>query len=96
VLEFESFAQAIATLFAEYGDLPRVEVSGKVYGSTPYPPEQAILFHNESSHLHYWPLKIWFFCVQPAQQGGETPIVDCRKVYQLLDPSCEKNFNKSN
>ncbi|MBD2002953.1 MULTISPECIES: non-ribosomal peptide synthetase [Cyanophyceae] len=95
VLEFESFAQAIATeLFAEYGDLPRVEVSGKVYGSTPYPPEQPILFHNESSHLHCWPLKIWFFCVQPAQQGGETPIVDCRKVYQLLDPRLREKFQQ--
>ncbi|HEY9652604.1 MAG TPA: condensation domain-containing protein, partial [Coleofasciculaceae cyanobacterium] len=83
--EFETVANAIhPNLFGEYGDLPREGVSGKVYGSTPYPPDKAILFHNESSHLHRWPLKIWFFCVQPAQQGGETPILDCRKIYQRL------------
>lgn len=87
VLEFESFAQVISPeLFDEYGDLPRTGEGGKVYGSTPYPSEKAILFHNESSHLHQWPLKIWFFCIQVAQQGGETPIINCRKAYKIIDP----------
>jgi len=95
VVEFENFAEAICPgLFGEYGDLPREGVSGKVYGSTPYPQEQAILFHNESSHMHCWPNKIWFFCVQPAQQGGETPIVDCRKVFKLLAPKLRERFEQ--
>ncbi|MEM8809423.1 MAG: condensation domain-containing protein [Cyanobacteria bacterium P01_G01_bin.38] len=82
---FEQVAQAICPeLFGDYGDLPRAGVSGKVYGSTPYPEDKAILFHNESSHLQQWPIKIWFCCLQPAQQGGATPIVDCRRVYQAL------------
>jgi len=82
---FEQVAQAICPqLFGEYGDLPRETLGGKVYGSTPYPSDQTILFHNESSHMHRWPLMIVFFCLKAAQQGGETPIVDCRKVYQLL------------
>ncbi|HLP88085.1 MAG TPA: amino acid adenylation domain-containing protein [Nostocaceae cyanobacterium] len=84
-LEFEKFAQTICpNLFGEYGDLPRTGEGGKVYGSTPYPADKAILLHNESSHLHCFPLKIWFYCVQPAEEGGETPIVDCRKAYKLL------------
>ncbi|BAY48986.1 amino acid adenylation domain protein [Scytonema sp. HK-05] len=93
VSQFESFAQAICPeLFGEYGDLPRAGLGGKVYGSTPYPSDKAILFHNESSHLHQFPLKIWFFCVQPALQGGETPIVDCRKAYQLLEPKLRERL----
>jgi alpha-ketoglutarate-dependent taurine dioxygenase/acyl carrier protein len=93
--DFENVANAIhPNLFGEYGDLPREGVSGKVYGSTPYPPDKTILFHNESSHLHCWPLKIWFFCVQPAQQGGETPILDCRKIYQLLNPRLREKFEE--
>jgi alpha-ketoglutarate-dependent taurine dioxygenase len=93
--DFEQFAQAIEpNLFGEYGDLPREEVRGKIYGSTPYPSEQAILFHNESSHMHRWPRKIWFYCVKAAQQGGETPIVDCRTVYQLLDPEIRNTFQQ--
>lgn len=95
VSAFENLAEAICPqLFGEYGDLPREGVGGKVYGSTPYPADKAILFHNESSHLHCWPRKIWFFCVQPAPQGGETPIVDCRKVYQLLDPKLRSRFEQ--
>ncbi|EAZ91770.1 non-ribosomal peptide synthetase [Crocosphaera chwakensis] len=86
VSDFETLSQAICpNLFGNYGDLPREGISNKVYGSTPYPADKAILFHNESSHLNSWPQKIWFFCVQPAEQGGETPIVDCRKIYQKLD-----------
>lgn len=92
VSEFESVASACQDLFAEYGDLPRIGEGGKVYGSTPYPADKAILFHNESSHLHQFPLKIWFFCVQPAQQGGETPIVDCRKAYQTLNPKLRERL----
>ncbi|BAY10175.1 non-ribosomal peptide synthetase [Calothrix sp. NIES-2098] len=93
VLEFENFAQTICpNLFAEYGDLPRTGEGGKVYGSTPYPADKAILFHNESSHLHCFPLKIWFYCVQPAVEGGETPIVDCRKAYQLLSPQLREKL----
>lgn len=91
--DFEQFAQGICPqLFGEYGDLPREGISGKVYGSTPYPADKAILFHNESSHLHCWPLKIWFFCAQPAQEGGETPIVDCRKLYQHLHPQIREKL----
>jgi alpha-ketoglutarate-dependent taurine dioxygenase/acyl carrier protein len=95
VPRFEKVANAICPdLFANYGDLPRAGNSEKVYSSTPYPSDRAILFHNESSHLHQYPLKIWFFCVQPAQQGGETPIVDCHKVYQLLDPKLRSRLEQ--
>ncbi|MEH2065253.1 MAG: amino acid adenylation domain-containing protein [Nostoc sp.] len=95
VSEFENFAQTICpNLFAEYGDLPRTGEGGKVYGSTPYPPDKAILFHNESSHLDQWPLKIWFFCIQPAEQGGETPIIDCRKAYNIINPKLRERLAK--
>ncbi|MBA2350595.1 MAG: TauD/TfdA family dioxygenase [Burkholderiales bacterium] len=91
--EFERFASALCPqLFGEYGDLPREGVAGKVYGSTPYPADQAILFHNESSHMHRWPTKIWFFCIKSAEQGGETPIIDCRKIYRQLDPKLRPRF----
>ncbi len=90
---FEEVAAAICPeLFGDYGDLPREDVGGKVYGSTPYPADQPILFHNESSHLPHWPMKIWFHCLQAAQAGGETPIVDCRQVYQRLAPAIRDRF----
>jgi len=81
-------------LFGDYGDLPREEEGGKVYASTPYPPEERILFHNESSHMHRWPMLIWFYCVKAAERGGETAIVDCRQVYQQLDPNIRDRFER--
>jgi alpha-ketoglutarate-dependent taurine dioxygenase len=92
---FEQFAMSICpTLYGEYGDLPREEIKSKVYNSTPYPSNKAILFHNESSHLHQWPMKIWFFCIKAAEQGGETPIVDCRKVLQKIPLKIRETFQK--
>src|SRR5262249_4481833 len=49
-------------------------------------------FHYESSHLGRWPMKISFFCVQPALEGGETLVVDCREVYRQLDPAIVERF----
>src|SRR6185369_6450080 len=93
VPDFERFAQTLCpSLYGEYGDLPREEMGGKVYGSTPYPADETILFHNESSHMHRWPMLIWFYCVKPAESGGETPIVDCRKIYQALEPDLRQMF----
>jgi amino acid adenylation domain-containing protein/non-ribosomal peptide synthase protein (TIGR01720 family) len=93
VRKFEQVATAICPeLFNEYGDLPREDVGGKVYGSTPYPSDQTILFHNESSHLHHWPLRIWFYCVRAAERGGETPLADCRRIYNRLAPAIRDRF----
>jgi amino acid adenylation domain-containing protein len=95
VAGFERFAAGICPdLYGEYGDLPREEEGGKVYRSTPYPPDKSILFHNESSHMHRWPLKQFFCCVQAARQGGATPIVDCRKVYRALPPAVAERFER--
>lgn len=94
--DFESVAGAIAgDLFSDYGDLPHERESDRVYGSTPYPPDQMILFHNESSHLSSWPLRQFFFCVTPAPDRGETPLLDCRKVLKAFDPAIREKFART-
>ncbi|HSE18628.1 MAG TPA: amino acid adenylation domain-containing protein, partial [Pyrinomonadaceae bacterium] len=91
--EFERFAQAITpNLFQDNGEHPRKSVSGNVYTPTFYPPEQKIIWHNENSFNYQWPTKIWFCCVQPAPQGGETPIVDSRRVFAALSPGIKERF----
>jgi alpha-ketoglutarate-dependent taurine dioxygenase len=93
--DFERVAVSLCDeLYAEYGDLPREGVAGNVYTSTPYPEDKAILYHNESSHMSHWPSKINFFCLLVAQEGGATPIVDCRKVYRDLDPKILQQFSE--
>lgn len=93
--EFERFAAAVCPeLFGEYADLPSENEGQKVYRSTPYPPDKVILFHNESSHMHQWPRKQWFYCVQAARERGETPIVDCRAIYRELEPEIRQRFEE--
>lgn len=93
--DFEKCALAMCpTLFGSYGDLPHEELTEKVYHSTPYPADKHILFHNESSHLPSWPLRQFFMSVVVAQEGGETPILDCREVYKQLDPAVRDAFAK--
>ncbi|HKC23948.1 MAG TPA: TauD/TfdA family dioxygenase [Thermoanaerobaculia bacterium] len=93
--ELERFAEAAGTaLFGDYGDLPRERHSGKVYGTTPYPADRPILFHNESSHQHRFPRRIFFLCLKAAASGGATPIVDGRRVLARLTPSLRAAFQE--
>jgi hypothetical protein len=92
---FEKVVTAICPeLFDEYGDLPREALGGKVYSSTPYPADETILFHNEGSHQHRWPMRISFYCVKPSTQGGESPIVDGRRMYQAMNPAVRDRFEQ--
>ena len=93
VEDFERVAGAVAgELFTKYGDLPPEPTSQKVYGSTPYPADKMILFHNESSHLPTWPMRQFFYCVVPSETGGTTPLLDSRAVYNALDPALREEF----
>lgn len=96
VPEFEDFVRAVGgdLLDYSYRSTPRTQVSGKIYTSTEYPADQSIPFHNEQSYTRSWPLKIAFFCVQPAQQGGETPIADSRRVHARIDPAVAERFER--
>ncbi len=84
-VDFEKFCQAMyPELYGQYGDLPKRGLGKKIYKSTPYPNNQMIMYHNESSHQYRWPRRQWFYCEIPAQSGGATPIVDCREMYLKL------------
>jgi alpha-ketoglutarate-dependent taurine dioxygenase len=91
---FEQVATAMTTELLQYNEraAPRTEISRHVYTSTEYPADQHIPLHHEMSYSHNWPTKIWFYCDQPAQQGGETPIASDRKVFGMLDPEIKEQF----
>jgi alpha-ketoglutarate-dependent taurine dioxygenase len=75
-----------------YRSTPRSEVAGKIYTSTEYPADQWIPMHNEMSYTSEWPLRIAFFCMRPAERGGETPIADSRRVFQRIAPELRARF----
>jgi alpha-ketoglutarate-dependent taurine dioxygenase len=96
VTEFERFIKTLAEELLDYRERssPRSHVSGGIYTSTEYPPNQSIFLHNENSYAHIWPSKLFFFCHTPAQKGGETPIADCRKVLTHIDPTIIERFSQ--
>jgi alpha-ketoglutarate-dependent taurine dioxygenase len=90
---FECFGLTLCqTLFNENGEHPRQTISGNVYTPIFYPADQKILWHNENSFNQTWPRKILFCCRQPAAQGGETPIVDSRRIYDKISSKIRDKF----
>jgi alpha-ketoglutarate-dependent taurine dioxygenase len=84
---FEALLGAVSDELLDYTyrSTPRKQVEGRVFTSTEYPPEQEIPMHNEMSYSRRWPMKIAFWCVQPAARDGFTPIADSRAVYDEVD-----------
>ena len=93
---FEQFVVACSAQLLEYRERssPRTRVSENIYTSTDYPANQSIFLHNENSYQHTWPLKIFFFCLTPSAQGGETPIADCRRVLAHIDVKIRESFRE--
>lgn len=93
--DFERAAAALSTaLEARYGDLVKRASASFVYDATVYPKDRAILFHNEGSHTPRLPTRQLFFCGRDGFRGGETPIVDCRRVYRGLPDPLRARFDR--
>ncbi|HET6978707.1 MAG TPA: TauD/TfdA family dioxygenase [Pyrinomonadaceae bacterium] len=92
---FRQFIAAIAgkePLAYSERSSPRVAVGDNIYTSTDYPANQSIFLHNENSYQQSWPMYIFFYCATPASEGGETPIADCRKIYERISPRVRQLF----
>lgn len=97
LLTQDDFEQAVKSMSVELmhymeGATPRVQLSENIYTSTEYPANQSIELHNELAYVITWPGRIWFFCLTPSREGGETPIADVRKVLRRLDPKIVDRF----
>src|SRR5438034_5314056 len=94
--EFERLVETVSGPLLDYSyrSTPRTRVSGKIYTSTEYPPHQSIPLHNEMSYTRQWPMVLGLFCVEPATEGGETPIADSRKVFARIDPAIRDRFSR--
>ncbi|HEX7183128.1 MAG TPA: TauD/TfdA family dioxygenase [Thermoanaerobaculia bacterium] len=96
--EFEAFIAAVCSEPLQYTERssPRSQVSGNIYTSTDYPPTESIFLHNEQSYNLTFPTKIGFFCMIPAQERGETPIADSRKVLARIRADVRDRFVERN
>ncbi len=92
--DFETVSRTLTGELKRYveGNSPREHKSDFVYTSTEYPPEFDISMHNELSYAHSPPGRLLFCCLIPAATGGQTPLVDCRRVLEWLDPEVLARF----
>lgn len=95
-LGFEELTSNFAPVLEDYmyRSTPREKVKGKVYTSSEYPKDRSIPLHNEFSYFTSWPKKIFFQCVVEPGSGGETPIADCRKIYNRIDKNIVSKFEE--
>ncbi|MEO8338099.1 MAG: TauD/TfdA family dioxygenase [Nitrospirota bacterium] len=93
-LDFEAFVSVFtpSMISYEFGSTPRSQVHHQVYTSTEYPPHQSIPLHNEQAYTTEWPMKIWFYCGQVAEEGGYTPIADSREVFARIPTRIRERF----
>jgi len=71
---------------------PRTHVSDNVYTSTEYPADETIFLHNEQSYNTRFIRYIAFGCLAASKTGGETPIADCRAVFNRIDPELRRKL----
>ena len=76
------------------GNSPRTKISSGVYTSTEYPPEYQISQHSELSYCYSWPTKIFFCCMSPSEDGGETPLARNDHILSSMPPEIVSNFEK--
>ncbi|HEX8128493.1 MAG TPA: TauD/TfdA family dioxygenase [Pyrinomonadaceae bacterium] len=91
---FEQFVRDTSDEMLAYRERssPRSQVSGNIYTSTDYPAGKRIFLHNENSYQHVFPLKLYFCCVVPPAQGGQTSIADCRRVLARISAETRARF----
>ena len=93
----ETFAACVKALSGELiqnleESSPRRRLGSNIFTSTDYPRSQSIFPHNEWSYARIYPLKLFFYCAQPAEQGGATPLVDIRKVGDRIPAEIKNRF----
>ncbi|AMP99116.1 SyrP-like protein [Pedobacter cryoconitis] len=93
-VDFQKFIAEINIKPLDYidGNSPRTKKSSKIYTSTEYPAEVFISMHNELSYSNYFPKKIFFFCLTPAEEGGETTALNGYSLLEKLDPAIMGDF----
>jgi len=74
------------------GISPREKVDKKIYTSTSAPAFVKILLHPEMCYVKNFPSKVGFYCDQPSEQGGETPLADARQILKEIPGDIIKIF----
>ena len=93
---YNAFVRVFSEELLDYVEraAPRRAVAKGVYTSTEFPADQRIPQHHELAFSHRWPQLLWFFCLQPAESGGCTPLALARDVYAAIPDDVREPFER--
>ncbi|KAL8230331.1 hypothetical protein R6Q57_000109 [Mikania cordata] len=84
--DFNSIIEAFG--FPEFsylgGRAPRTHIIGRVYTANESPLDKRIPFHHELAYNLDFPSKLFFYCEEAPEKGGETPVVLSHVVYEKM------------
>jgi len=66
----------------------RINKTPRVFTANEAPPEVTIFFHHEMAQTPIYPSKLFFFCEQPAVEGGATPLCRSDILWERLAEKC--------
>lgn len=94
--EFGLVRDVLLTERAQYKEkaTPRSTVGDDVFSSTDLPPAQRIRLHNENSYTLTFPGILLFCCLIAPDEGGATPVADCRRVLSGLPAELAERFRR--
>ena len=66
----------------------RVNRTPRVFTANEAPPTVQIFLHHELAQTPAWPSHLFFFCEQPAETGGATPVCRSDVLWEKLAARC--------
>jgi len=90
--DFDRFVAAFGLPAFTYEDslsnAVRVNKTPRVFTANEAPPDVQIFFHHEMAQTPLYPSRLFFFCEQPAEQGGATPLCRSDTLWRRLAVRC--------
>lgn len=90
--EFDQFVGAFGWRNFPYDEslsnAVRVNRTERVFTANEAPPSVSIFLHHEMAQTPIYPSKLFFFCEQPASEGGATPLCRSDILWQALTQRC--------
>jgi hypothetical protein len=66
----------------------RVNYTERIFSANEAPADVTIYFHHEMAQTPIYPAKLFFFCMQAAEEGGETPLCRSDVLFERLADRC--------
>jgi len=88
--EFHEFASSLTQAFTMSASKDRAKVDPTRFLETASLGEKALAPHFEFGNHPFRPDHLWFYCLRPATQGGETTVHDGASIFDRLPKSTQE------